>query len=105
MTFRPTFLRSFALGASALNLVGVGLAAGGAEPWHAGLHATAALLFWAWAQRLRQAPDEARLSRDEALELEIAELRRELSEAQERLDFTERMLSQGLETRRHGPER
>jgi hypothetical protein len=34
------------------------------------------------------------LPRVDALELEVGELRRELGEAQERLDFTERMLAQ-----------
>ena len=36
----------------------------------------------------------------EALEFEVSDLRRELSETQERLDFTERVLAQGQESRR-----
>ena len=82
------------------------MAAGAAEPWHAGIHATLALAFWSWGQRLRQAPREVgELPRVEALELEVSELRRELGEAQERLDFTERMLAKGVEARRPESER
>ena len=97
MTFKSRFWHPAALGLTALNLVGVGLAAGGAEPVHAGIHATLALAFWSWAQRLRQrqAGGDTPLSRVDALELEVGDLRRELVEAQERLDFTERLLAQG----------
>jgi hypothetical protein len=35
----------------------------------------------------------------------VTELRRELSEMQERLDFAERLLAQRPESRRVGPER
>jgi hypothetical protein len=41
----------------------------------------------------------------EALEAEVNKLRQELGETQERLDFTERVLAQGAESRRMGPER
>jgi len=41
----------------------------------------------------------------EALEIEVGQLRQELSEAQERLDFAERMLAQEPEPRRVNPER
>jgi hypothetical protein len=106
MTFKSWIWQPTALGLTALNLIGVGMAAGAAEPWHAGIHATLALAFWSWAQRLRQAPRESgRLPAVEALELEVGELRRELGEAQERLDFTERMLAQGAEARRTESER
>jgi hypothetical protein len=44
---------------------------------------------------------EARL---DALELEMTNLRQELAEAQERLDFAERVLAQQPETRRLGQE-
>jgi len=40
----------------------------------------------------------------QALDQELGTLRRELSETQERLDFAERMLAQGPETRRVGPQ-
>ena len=41
----------------------------------------------------------------EALEFEVSNLRRELSETQERLDFAERVLAQGQESRRLDPQR
>lgn len=46
-------------------------------------------------------PDEA-AARLEALEQRVDGLQQELGETQERLDFTERMLSQARETRRIG---
>jgi hypothetical protein len=97
MTFKSAIWRPIALGLSGLNLVGVGFAAGAAEPWHAGVHAALALAFWSWSQRLgqRAAGPGAELPRLEALELEVSQVRRELEEAQERLDFTERLLAQG----------
>jgi len=82
-----------------------GFAARSAEPWHAALHAGLAVAFGVWAIRLRQGDAgsevEARL---EALEIEMGNVRRELGEAQERLDFAERLLAQ-VEARRVGPER
>lgn len=106
MTFKGRLWQPVALALSALNLVGVGFAAGSAEPLHAGIHATLALAFWSWAQRLRQTGGGgASLSRFDELELEVGELRRELGEAQERLDFTERMLAQALEAKRLEAER
>jgi predicted nucleic acid-binding Zn-ribbon protein len=41
----------------------------------------------------------------EAVETEVSKMRQELSETQERLDFTERVLAQGPEARRVGPQR
>ena len=95
MTFNPRFWHPAALALCAINLVGVGQAAGAAEPLHAGIHAVLGLACWAWAQRLSERRREVpELPRVDALELEVGELRRELGEAQERLDFTERMLAQ-----------
>jgi hypothetical protein len=106
MTFKSKIWRPIAMGLSALNLVGVGFAAGAAEPWHAGIHAVLALAFASWAQRLRPGlPPSERQAGLEELETEVSSLRRELTEIQERLDFTERMLAQGAESRRVGPER
>ena len=45
------------------------------------------------------------LARIEALEGEVDGLRRELSETQERVDFTERLLAQATEGRALGPDR
>jgi hypothetical protein len=107
MTFRPALWRPIAIGLSAINLVAVGFAAASAEPWHAGVHATLALAFGLWAQRMRLAQPRPVLdgeARFEALEAEVSGLRQELTEAQERLDFAERVLARGPETRRVGPE-
>jgi hypothetical protein len=114
MTFKPAIWKPIAFVLSAVNLVAVGLAAGAAEPYHAAGHAALALAFGLWAQRLRQRPggSEDRLGvleegqvRLEVLEGEVSELRRELSETQERVDFTERVLAQRPESRQVGPER
>jgi hypothetical protein len=106
MTFKPALWRPIAVVLSVINLVGVGFAAGSAEPWHAAGHAALALAFGLWAQRLRQGPDGSeREARLEVLEGEVSNLRLELNETQERLDFAERLLAQGLESRRVGPER
>jgi hypothetical protein len=104
MTFKSAIWQPIAVVLSAVNLVATGLAAGSAEPWHATVHAALALGFGLWAQRLRKgAPGRGELQAGlEALELDVSELRRELSETQERLDFAERMLAQGLESRRVG---
>jgi hypothetical protein len=40
----------------------------------------------------------------DALEADVSKLRQELSETQERLDFTERVLARGPESRRVDPE-
>ncbi len=113
MTFKPAIWYPIAVVLSVINLVGVGLAAG---PVHATTHAALALAFGLWAHRLRQSPGgselqarleglEAEVSRLEALEAQVSNLRQELSEAQERLDFAERLLAQRPETRRVGPQR
>ena len=106
MTFKPALWRPIAFGLSALNLVAVGFAAGDAEPWHAAGHAALAMAFGYWAQRLRRAPGGA--DREERLEMlgdEVSEMRREVVEGQERIDFAERLLAQGREQRKIGQER
>lgn len=90
---------------SAGNLISVWFAAPG-EPWHATIHAALALGFGLWAQR-RMRLEEPRLPADAldqgsegeiaALRDEAGEVRRELNEVQERLDFAERLLSQARE--------
>jgi hypothetical protein len=91
---------------SAGNLVSVWFAAQPGEPWHATIHAALALTFGLWAQS-RMRLDEARLRAGAldkgsdgemaALGDEVGEVRRELGEVQERLDFAERLLSQARE--------
>lgn len=108
MTFKPAIWQPIAVVLSAINLVAAGFAVASAEAGHAVVHVVLAGAFALWAQRLRQVPPlesgelEPRL---DALEDEMSNVRRELSEAQERLDFAERMLAQGQESRRVGPER
>jgi hypothetical protein len=108
MTFKPAIWYPIAVALSVLNLVAVGFAVGQAEPWHATIHAALALAFGLGAYRLRQGSGGSELqARLEALEAEVGELgglRQELSEMQERMDFAERLLAQGPETRRVGPQ-
>jgi len=109
MTFNPRIWRPIAIGLSAINLVATGFAAQGGEGWHAGIHAALALAFGLWAQNLRGRPssfDQGEIpGRLEALEIEVGNLRRELGEAQERIDFTERVMAKAQEQRRVGPDR
>ena len=109
MTFKSKFWLPAAIVLSAINLVAVGAAAGAAEPWHAAVHAALGLGFGLWAQRLIQRRAGRGSGADsagdleaglDALEVEVGDLRRELSETQERLDFHERMLTQRAETQR-----
>ena len=91
---------------SAGNLVSVWFAARPGEPWHATIHAALALAFGLWGQR-RMRLEEARpgagaLDQGSGVEIpalqdEVGEVRRELGEVQERLDFAERMLNQARE--------
>jgi hypothetical protein len=106
MTFKPAIWHPIAVVLSIANLVAAGFAARSAEPWHVTVHATLALAFGLWAQHLRQSPGGSELHAGlEALEFELSTLRRELSETQERLDFVERLLAQGPDAHRVGPER
>jgi hypothetical protein len=108
MTARTRFWNAVLVLASASNVVFVWFAAGD-PPWHATTHAALAVAFGLWAQRrmrIADAPLRARAleegSEDEiaALRDEAGDVRRELSEVQERLDFTERMLTQAREADR-----
>ncbi len=105
MTLKPSIWHPIAIALSAINLAAGGFAAGLTEPLHAAVHAGLALAFGLWARRLRQgsAGDEDREGL-EALMVEVGDLRQELGEAQERLDFAERLLAQRPEARRMGPE-
>lgn len=101
MTFNPRVWQPIAIVLCAINLAGVGFAAARGEAWHASIHAALALAFGLWAQRLRPSPGgSGQGDRLEALEAEMGNLRGELSETQERLDFAERLLAQAPDTRR-----
>ena len=70
-----------------------------------------AVAFGLWAGRLRPRPGGTELpggsdlqDRFEGLEGEMTKLRQELAETQERLDFVERLLAQGRDARRVGPQ-
>lgn len=106
MTFKPAVWFPISVGLSILNVVSIWFAA---APAHAATHAVLAVAFALWAQRLRQqapAGDRDLQSGLEALELEVGALRQELGEAQERLDFVERVLAQGAaEPKRVDPNR
>jgi hypothetical protein len=107
MTFKHRIWQPIAIALSGFNLIGVGFAAGEAQAWHAGVHAALALAFGLWAQRMKQSATRGdfpiSLETFEALEGEVSRLREDLSETQERLDFTERLVVQGQEARRVGP--
>jgi hypothetical protein len=102
VTSKTRFWNTVLVLASAGNVIAVWFAAQPAEPWHATIHAALAVVFGLWAQR-RMRLDDGRAGTDalgqgsgdeiSALRDEAGEVRRELSEVQERLDFAERMLS------------
>jgi len=107
MTFKPAIWYPIAIVLCVANVVAVWFAAVPAEPLHATVHAGLAVAFGLWARRLRHGPlgsvHRAELEAVEALEVEVSALRQELSEAQERVDFAERMLAEALEPRRMDP--
>ena len=106
MIFKPAIWYPITVVLSVVNLVALGFAARSAEPWHAALHGALALAFGLWARRLGKGPGgREREDRLEVLEGEVSSLRQDLSETQERLDFAERLLAQGSDARRVGPQR
>jgi hypothetical protein len=110
MTFKPKIWYPIAVVLSAVNVVGIAfVGAGPMAPWHAVTHGALAVAFGLWAQRLRQRRDQGELQTPvegvegagglEALEDEVNRLRQELTETQERLDFTERILARKPDSR------
>ena len=79
-----------------INLAGFVYAIASGEVMHALGHLIVAPLLFAWSRRSRRHRHAATESQDQidVLEDEVTQLRRELTEAQERLDFTERMMAQ-----------
>ena len=110
MAFKPTTWYPIAVVLSVVNLAGAGFALGQAQPEHAAIHVALAVAFGVWARSLRPRPEKELpggselQDRFEALEGEVSKLRQELSETQERLDFLERLLAQGRDARRVGPQ-
>jgi flagellin-like hook-associated protein FlgL len=112
MIFKPALWYPIAVGLTVLNVLGV--VAFASQPWHATAHGVLALGFGVWAQRLRKTAGGSQVQdgsqandvqdRLEALDAEVDRLRQELGEAQERLDFAERLLAQKREPRGVGPE-
>ena len=103
MTFKPSTWYPIAIILAGINLIAVPIFSG--DPLHAMGHGAAAVFFGLWAQRLKQRRDQGEdqaavgasgggEERIELMEDELTRLRQELTEAQERLDFTERMLAQ-----------
>ncbi len=111
MTFKPRIWFPIAAVLAAVNVVAVGPAAAASEPLHAATHAALAVAFGLWAQYLRRRPPGSEpqaqvdvLDAVDALDAEVSKLRLEVSDMQERLDFAERLLARGQETRRAGNE-
>ena len=103
MRFKPSLWFPIAVILAGVNLIYVPFVAD--DPWHAFAHGAVGVAFALWAQRLKQRRDAERSEqrsaveagsgeRVDVLEDEMTRLRQELNDAQERLDFTERMLTQ-----------
>jgi hypothetical protein len=109
MICKPT-LWAVVVALGVINLVAAGFALGQAEPAHAGIHVGAALAFGLWSRGLRRGPrrtalDGARADLDEETRARLAtvdQLESRVSELENRLDFTERLLAQGQEWRERG---
>ncbi len=104
MTLNPRIWYPIAVVGSFVNVAGFAFASGSGEPWHATVHAALATGLAVWAQHLkgRRASTPATIIDGDVAELrdEVGDLRRELGELQERMDFTERVLSQARDAER-----
>ena len=109
MTFRPAIWYPISIVLSGLNLVGVGFAAGEAQALARGRSCSArpGVRAMVAAHATGSCAGEFPVQQEalEAIEAEVSRLREDLSETQERLDFTERLVVQGQEARRVGSER
>ena len=96
MTFKPKIWYPIAVILALVNVAGVWVAAAATEAPHATLHAALGVAFALWAQALRRRLKgaEAVTSGNETLALDVDDLRQQLAETQERLDFAERVLAQ-----------
>ena len=101
MTFKPKIWYPIAAILALVNVAGVWVAAAATEPPHATIHAVLGVAFALWAFRLRQRREQvsgeyAVGAGEDALALDVDDLRQELAETKERLDFAERVLAQGV---------
>jgi hypothetical protein len=101
MTFKPKIWYPIAAVLALVNVAAVWVAAVPAEPAHATIHAVLGVAFALWAQRLRERrePESAEYAvgaGNDTLALDVDDLRQELAETKERLDFAERVLAQGI---------
>lgn len=97
MKFKPAVWFPISTILAVINAGAIWFAARDAEPTHATVHGVLAIAFTLWAERLhrRRASGGAVLADQVGgLELDMEQMRQELAEAQERLDFAERMLAQ-----------
>ncbi len=108
MALNPRLWQPIAAFLSVANLVGAGIHLGMEQGEGAAIHALLAAGAAWWAVRLGrhraaelQNPDAE--ERMEQLETELMQQRQELAEAQERLDFAERLLAQNVERKRDLP--
>lgn len=109
MRFKAPIWQSVMLALSVLNVAGAGYAVAAAEPMHAAAHVVFAFGFGWWANRLRQRRHEDTLETElrdtlkdplerlTMLEADVSRLQQELSDVQERMDFTERILARRTE--------
>lgn len=109
MSSKTRFWNGVLVFLSAVNLGAVWFAAQPGEAWHATVHAGLALGFGLWAQRrmglagpgpAMPALERTGEAETAALRDEVEDVRHELGEMQERLDFTERLLTQAREGER-----
>lgn len=99
MTFKPRIWFPIAAILTVVNVAAAWFAASESEPWHAAGHAALAVVFALWAQRLARGLRSPQESGDlpaqvEELRTELLAMREQLLEANERMDFAERLLAQ-----------
>ena len=105
MALNPRLWRPIAAFLSVANLVGAGIHIGMEQGEGAAVHGLLAAGAAYWAVRLGRPRAPALENPDteermEQLEAELMQQRQELADAQERLDFAERLLTQSAEKRR-----